>query len=97
MVRVANAAGITEDLAVYPLMHFVSGDQSGVWLPVVGGDKVNWRIWPVLVIVQHSVFHFYLSSVVSLLLNHFEFPHLHNIKLATLSLICRVPATPGRI
>lgn len=44
MVRVMDAAGIAEDLAIYPLMHFVSGYQPGVWLPVVGGDEVNWRV-----------------------------------------------------
>lgn len=46
MVRVMDAAGIAEDLATYPLMHFIGGNEPGVWLPVVGGDEVNWRIWP---------------------------------------------------
>ncbi|SAG83426.1 Uncharacterised protein [Enterobacter cloacae] len=50
-----DAAGIAQDLAIYPLMHFIGWDQSGVWLPVVGGDEVNWRVWPALVIVSHGL------------------------------------------
>ena len=55
MVRVMDAAGIAEDLAVYPLMHFIGGNEPGVWLPTLGVDEVNWRIWPALVIVNHGL------------------------------------------
>lgn len=46
MVGVMDAAGIAQDLAIYALMHFVCGDQPGIWLPVVGVDEVSWRVWP---------------------------------------------------
>nr|DAU39689.1 MAG TPA: hypothetical protein [Caudoviricetes sp.] len=36
-------------------MHFIGGNEPGVWLPVVGGDEVNWRIRPALVIVSHGL------------------------------------------
>jgi hypothetical protein len=66
VVRVMDAAGIAEDLAVYPLMHFVGGDQPGVWLPVVGVDEVNWRIWPALVIVSHGLLRYLYRLILQL-------------------------------
>ena len=56
MVRVMDAAGIAEDLAAYPLMHFIGGNEPGVLLPALGVNEVNWRIWPALVIVSHGLF-----------------------------------------
>lgn len=63
MIRVMDASGITDDLPVYPLMHFVGGDQFGVRLPVIGVDEVNWRIWPALVIVRHGLLRFVFYRV----------------------------------
>ncbi|CAM4065699.1 Uncharacterised protein [Enterobacter cloacae] len=62
MVRVMDAAGITEDLAAYPLMHFIGGNEPGVWLPVVGGDEVNWRVRPALVIVSHGLLRYLFTG-----------------------------------
>lgn len=36
-------------------MNFISGNVSGVWLPAIGVDEVNWLIWPALVIVSHGL------------------------------------------
>ena len=55
MVWVIDASGVDEYLPVNPLMHFVGGNDSGVWLPAFGVDEVNWRIWPALVIVNHGL------------------------------------------
>nr|DAH56884.1 MAG TPA: hypothetical protein [Caudoviricetes sp.] len=36
-------------------MHFICGNEPGVWLPALGVDEVNWRIWPAFVIVSHGL------------------------------------------
>lgn len=54
MVWVIDASGVDEYLPVNPLMHFVGGNESGVWLPVIGTDEVNRRIWPSALIVRHG-------------------------------------------
>ena len=74
MVRVMDAAGITEDLAAYPLMHFIGGNEPGVWLPVVGGDEVNWRVWPAIFIVNHGLLRclFCLALKLQIIKGHIE-------------------------
>lgn len=46
MVWVVDVSGVDEYLPVYPLMHFVGRNESGVWLPVIGANEVNRWIWP---------------------------------------------------
>lgn len=55
-IRVVDASGITDDLSSYPFLHFVGVEQLGAWVPVFGGDEVNWWEWPALVIVRRYLF-----------------------------------------
>lgn len=48
VVRVMDASGIAEDLSAYPVMYFIGGDQSGVGLPVIGANEINWWVWALL-------------------------------------------------
>ena len=43
-----DASCITEDLSAYSVMHFIGGDQSGVGLPVIGANEINWWVWALL-------------------------------------------------
>lgn len=52
VVWVMDASAIAEDLMAYPVMHFIGGNQSGVGLPVIRANEINWWKWPALVFVH---------------------------------------------
>jgi len=54
MIWVIDASGVDEYLPVNPLMHFVGGNDSGIWLPVIGPDEINRRIWPADIYAGHA-------------------------------------------
>lgn len=75
MVWIVDVAGIAEDLAIYPLVHFGSGDKSGIGMPVLRANEVNRWVWPALVIDRHALLHLspmgcnYEISVIAITVN----------------------------
>ncbi|EOY2721025.1 hypothetical protein ACP3BO_001188 [Citrobacter freundii] len=57
-----DASAIAEDLMAYPVMHFIGGNQSGVGLPVIRANEINWWKWPALVFVHHELILFYIRQ-----------------------------------
>ena len=62
VVWVMDASAIAEDLMAYPVMHFIGGNQSGVGLPVIRANEINWCKWPALVFVHHELILFYIRQ-----------------------------------